>query len=120
MPSKRQNMSVLVGVGHGSGPEALQELIGASTSPEQLAASCRGLKKALLERALEAELTHYLGYPKGGQIPQGQLNHRNGTSLKTIYTDEGALHLEIPRDRAGTFEPLKIVEPGPVHLVAIP
>jgi putative transposase len=99
---------MLVGVLPGSGPEALQELIAAPTSREQLTASCRGLKKALLERALEAELTHYLGYPKGGQIPRGQLNHRNGTSLKTIYTEAGALHLEIPRDRTGAFEPLLV------------
>ncbi|MFH1034097.1 MAG: IS256 family transposase [Pseudomonadota bacterium] len=108
MPNKRKGIATLSGVLPGGGPEALQELIAAPPSPEQVAACCRGMKKDLLERVLEAELTHHLGYPKGGNIPLGQPNHRNGTSLKTIFTDGGAVHLEIPRDRVGTFEPLLV------------
>lgn len=74
----------------------------------QLMESCRRLSKALLERALEAELTHHLGYHKGDSIPAGQPNHRNGASLKTIRTDWGGIDLEIPRDRRGTFRPILV------------
>ena len=63
----------------------------------------RGLKKAVLERALGAELTHHLGTEQAPGAPRG--NHRNGTTPKTVLTDEGAVRLEVPRDRSGTFEP---------------
>jgi putative transposase len=62
-------------------------------------------KKALLERALGAELTHHLGYPAGGTKPEATANHRNGTTPKTVHTDDGPVPLEVPRDRHGTFEP---------------
>jgi len=68
-------------------------------------AAMRRFKKALLERALGAELTHHLGYPPGGTKPDETPNHRNGTSGKTVLTDDGPLALAVPRDRAGTFEP---------------
>jgi transposase-like protein len=66
----------------------------------------RQLKKALMERALGAELTHHLGYEKGA-APAGRTrsNSRNGHSAKTVLTDDGSVELSIPRDRAGTFEP---------------
>jgi putative transposase len=57
------------------------------------------LKKALTERALNAELDHHLGSdPDGG-------NSRNGYGKKTVVTGTGKLELEIPRDRQGTFDP---------------
>ena len=65
----------------------------------------RRFKKALLERALAGELTHHLGYPPGGAKPETATNHRNGTSGKTVLTDDGSVDLEVPRDREGTFEP---------------
>jgi transposase-like protein len=65
----------------------------------------RRFKKALLERALGGELTHHLGYPPGGIKPETTTNHRNGSSGKTVLTDDGSLDLEVPRDREGTFEP---------------
>ena len=68
-------------------------------------AAMRRFKKALWERALGAELTHHLGYPPGGTKPDETPNHRNGTSGKTVLTDDGPLALAVPRDRAGTFEP---------------
>jgi putative transposase len=68
-------------------------------------AAMRRFKKALLERALGGELTHHLGYAPGGSRPEATSNHRNGTSGKTVLTDDGPLALDIPRDRAGTFEP---------------
>jgi putative transposase len=65
----------------------------------------RRFKKALVERMLGGELTHHLGYPPGGDKPPDSTNQRNGTSGKTVLTDDGPLRLEIPRDRDGTFEP---------------
>jgi len=65
----------------------------------------RRFKKALLERALGAELTHHLGYAAGAPKPDETTNHRNGTSGKTVLTDDGPLPIEVPRDRHGTFEP---------------
>ncbi len=67
----------------------------------------RRYKKALLERALGAELTHHLGYPPGAKGDDAS-NHRNGTTPKTVLTDDGPVDLEVPRDRAGTFEPVLI------------
>ena len=77
------------------------------TAPE-VEAAMRRFKKALLETALGAELTHHLGYPPGAATPDAARNHRNGTSAKTVLTDDGAVALEVPRDRAGTFEPVLI------------
>jgi transposase-like protein len=71
-------------------------------------AAMRRFKKALLERALGGELTHHLGYPPGGMKPAAVGNHRNGTTGKTVLTDDGPLDLAIPRDREGTFEPALI------------
>jgi putative transposase len=68
----------------------------------------RRYKKALLERALGAELTHHLGYPPGAERPDAARNHRNGASAKTVLTDDGTVDLAVPRDRAGTFEPVLI------------
>jgi len=74
-------------------------------TPEELDGAVRRFKKALIERALGSELTHHLGYPPGGTKPDETTNHRNGTSGKTVLTDDGPLALDVPRDRAGTFEP---------------
>src|SRR5437016_1384179 len=74
-------------------------------SAEDVESVMRRFKKALMERMLDGELTHHLGYPPGGRTPTDTGNHRNGTSGKTVLTDDGPLRLDIPRDRAGTFEP---------------
>jgi len=65
----------------------------------------RRFKKALIERALGAELSHHLGYAPGTGKPELTTNHRNGTSGKTVLTDEGPVPIDVPRDREGTFEP---------------
>ena len=86
--------------------DVLEQLIPGPMSAEGVEALFQQLKKALLERALNAELTHHLGYAKGEPPPADKgANHRNGSSAKTVLTDEGALDLSIPRDRAGQFEP---------------
>ena len=74
-------------------------------SPEELDAAVRRFKKAIIERALGGELTHHLGYPRGGTKPDDATTHRNGTSGKTVLTDDGSLAIDVPRDREGTFEP---------------
>lgn len=84
---------------------ALDALIGGARSPAELEQLLRRMKKAVVERMLGAELTHHLGYGNGEEKPVGQANERNGTTPKTVLTDDGALALEVPRDRAGTFEP---------------
>ncbi|MGC0394374.1 MULTISPECIES: transposase [Bradyrhizobium] len=76
-------------------PEILDQLLaGGSLKPEDLAGEdglFRRLKKALLERALGAELTHHLGYEKGDPAGRGSGNSRNGTSSKALLTDDGEL-----------------------------
>ena len=61
------------------------------------------LKKQLPERILQAELTAHLGYPPGA--PPVAANARNGTTPKTVRTEEGLLTLDIPRDRESSFTP---------------
>jgi len=51
-----------------------------------------------------------LGYPPGGAKPDDSRNHRNGTSGKTVITDDGPLPIDVPRDREGTFEPRLIAK----------
>lgn len=63
------------------------------------------LTKMLVERALEVEMTDHLGHGKSGEVTNDTANTRNGHSAKTLKGDFGALPLEIPRDRQGTFEP---------------
>ena len=70
--------------------------------------ACLAFKKALIERALGAELGHHLGYPPGGAKPAAGENHRNGSTGKTLLTDTGKLRIEVPRDRDGSFAPLLI------------
>jgi putative transposase len=63
------------------------------------------LTKRIMERALDVERSDHLGYERGDPAGRGSGNSRNGTSPKTVLTDAGAIPLEIPRDRNGTFEP---------------
>jgi putative transposase len=74
-------------------------------SAEELEAAVRRFKKAIIERALGGELTHHLGYAPGEPKPDDTTNHRNGTSEKTVLTDEESLTIAVPRDRDGTFAP---------------
>jgi transposase-like protein len=86
-------------------PATLDALIGDARTPEALEALFRQLKKRIVERMLGAELTHHLGYLPGEPKPAGQANQRNGTTPKTVLTDDGALPLDVPRDRTGSFAP---------------
>ena len=66
------------------------------------------MTKAVLERALQIEMADHLGYEKGDPAGQGSGNSRNGMTDKNLITNSGPVQLNVPRDRAGTFEP-KIV-----------
>ena len=72
-------------------------------TPEDLSQFDRLLKKLSVEAALNAEMTHHLGYEKNQSRPGA--NSRNGFSTKTVITGDGPLELRTPRDRDGTFEP---------------
>jgi transposase-like protein len=63
------------------------------------------LTKRLLESALEGEITDHLGYERHDASGDGSGNSRNGRRTKTVITDVGPVGIEVPRDRAGTFEP---------------
>lgn len=88
--------------------KAIDALLKDYQSPEQIIGPeglLKQMTKALLERAMAAELTHHLGYEKHAVSGRGSGNSRNGNSKKTIQSDHGAVELEVPRDRNGTFEP---------------
>jgi putative transposase len=75
----------------------------ALTGPDGL---LKALTKTVLETALNEELTEHLGYDKHDPAGQGSGNIRNGTRAKTVLTDtHGPVEIDVPRDRAGTFEP---------------
>jgi putative transposase len=61
--------------------------------------------RTVLQTALDAEMTDHLGCEKGDPAGRGRRNHRNGSSPKTVHTEVGPVHLDVPRDRAGAFEP---------------
>lgn len=89
-------------------PAAVEALLGERSTMEELDELFRQMKKVLMEKALSGELTHHLGYARGTPKPAEQPNHRNGTTPKTVLTEDGAIPLAIPRDRAGTFEPVLV------------
>jgi putative transposase len=94
-------------------PEILDQLLAGYSKPEDLTSDdgiFKRLKKALIERALGAELSDHLGYEKGDPAGRGSGNSRNGTSGKTVLTEDGEVQIEVPRDRAGTFEPRLIAK----------
>lgn len=86
----------------------LDELIKGYKKPEDLIGEggiLRELTKRLLERAMHAEMSEHLGYDKNAPEVKATENRRNGSSSKTVITDNASVDLTIPRDRDGTFEP---------------
>jgi putative transposase len=91
--------------------ELIDKLLEGYQKPEDLIGEnglLKQLTKALVERALKAELTHHLGYEKNAVKGRGSGNSRNGKSRKKLTGDFGQVEIEVPRDREGDFEP-KIV-----------
>lgn len=92
----------------------IDELLKDYKKPEDITGEdglLKQLTKAILERALESELTHELGYEKHFRSTKPSGNARNGRSKKTLKTDHGDLELSMPRDRRSEFEP-QIVKKG--------
>jgi putative transposase len=85
--------------------ELLEKLIPGPVTAGQLEDIFQQFKKAFIQQALGAEMSHHLGYAPGQAKPVGAANHRNGKSAKTVLTDTGALTIDVPRDRLGSFEP---------------
>jgi transposase-like protein len=90
--------------------ELIDQFVSGPMSAQAVNAASMAFKKALIERALGAELSHHLGYAPGTNKPSEASNHRNGASAKTVLTEDGPLRIEVPRDRAGSFEPLLIAK----------
>lgn len=88
--------------------ELLDELIKDCKTPEDLLGKhglLKELSKGLVERMLQGELTHHLGYEKHAPEGRNGGNSRNGSTAKQVQTGQGELSLQVPRDREGSFEP---------------
>jgi putative transposase len=88
--------------------ELIEQLVKGPMSPSEVQTLFLSFQKAVIERAMNVEMSHHLGYKPGQDKPEGQTNERNGASGKTVLTDKGAVRIEVPRDRAGSFEPILI------------
>ena len=94
--------------------EVLAELLKEYKNPEDLLGEqgiLQQLTKALVERALEGELTHQLGYDKHSPTGHNSGNSRNGTTPKTVKGKRGEMRINVPRDRNSEFEP-QLVKKG--------
>jgi putative transposase len=89
-------------------PEIIDELLKECDKPDDLLGQdglLQQLTKALVERALQGELTHHLGYDKHSTEGKNTGNSRNGSSPKTLKGKRGQVQIDVPRDRGGEFEP---------------
>ncbi|WP_423364819.1 IS256 family transposase [Burkholderia sp. LMG 21824] len=88
--------------------ELLDQLVKGPMTPAEVQDLMLAFNKAVIERAMGAEMNLHLGYPPGQPKPLGQANERNGASSKTVITDRGPVRVDVPRDRDGSFEPILI------------
>lgn len=89
-------------------PELVEELLAAAGGPQGLTGADGLLKQltaALVNRALEAEMSDHLGYESREEPPTEQTNRRNGHRTKKVRSDQGVMDVDVPRDREGSFEP---------------
>jgi putative transposase len=88
--------------------EVLDKLLASYQKPEDIIGEnglLKQLTKALVERAMEAELSTHLGYEKHDPVGYGSGNSRNGKSKQQRKGDFGEVEIEVPRDRQASFEP---------------
>lgn len=98
--------------------EVLDELLSSIENADDLLGdqgSMKELKVRLMERMLGAELTEHLGCEPDSQPTSQQSNRRNGTSRKTLKGNDGALPIDVPRDRDGSFEP-ELIKKGQTRI----
>lgn len=91
--------------------ELIDRLLANYKTPEDIIGETGLLKqltKAVLQRALQAEMTEHLGHEKHAAVANKKGNTRNGTSAKTIKGEFGTMPIEVPRDRDSSFEPIII------------
>ena len=89
-------------------PDLIDQLLAGYQKPEDLIGEhglLKQLTKAVVERALQAEMAAHLGHGKHEAVANPAGNARNGTSHKTLKGEFGELPIEIPRDRQSNFEP---------------
>lgn len=94
--------------------ELIDKLLVGYKRPEQIVGEnglLKQLTKAILERAMQAEITEHLGYEKHDPAGYNSGNSRNGKSRKKVKGDFGEFEIETPRDRNASFEP-KILPKG--------
>ena len=99
----------------------LDELLKGVEQPEDLLGDkglMKELKVRLMERMLGAELTAHLGYEPHGEPADQQVNRRNGATRKVLKGNDGAVPIDIPRDREGSFEP-ELIRKGQTRIDGI-
>lgn len=106
MPSKARKVDREVGKLPSIPKELVERFLTGPMTQEAINAAGFAFKQALIEASLNAELSHHLGYPPGGEKPEAASNHRNGSTSKTVLTGDGKLRIETPRDRDGSFAPV--------------
>ena len=92
----------------GIDPKIVDQLMAGYKTPEDIAGEnglLKQLTKAVLERALQVEMTDHVGYDVGDPAGRGTGNSRNGLTSKTVATTAGPVTIDVPRDRNGSFEP---------------
>ena len=88
--------------------EVVDQLLAGARTEEEIVGTggvLAQLTKRLVERALQAELSEHLGYEPHQEPPGGVGNTRNGSTPKTLQTEQGPVEIRTPRDRTGSFEP---------------
>jgi putative transposase len=103
----------LVPVGRGGSVRDWAELLVAQAREDGVALTGEGglltdLMRHVLQTGLEVEMADHLGYGPHERLGWGSGNSRNGAYDKTVVTEIGEVELRVPRDRAGTFEPLTV------------
>jgi transposase-like protein len=112
MPMKKKRTVASQAAARGPLPELpealLDELVKGPMTPAEVQDLMLAFNKALIERAMGAEMNLHLGYRPGQPKPAEQTNERNGASGKTVITERGPVRVDLPRDREGSFEPILI------------
>jgi transposase-like protein len=108
MPSRAKKVSREVAKLPSIPKELVSLFLTGPMTGEAINAAGLAFKKALVEAALNAELSHHLGYEAGGDRPELVTNQRNGGTAKSVLTGDGLIRIETPRDRDGSFEPVLV------------
>ena len=91
--------------------QLLDQLLENYSKPEDLTGPdglLTELKRRLINRVMDAELTTHLGYDKHGKRLKPGGDARNGHSKKSLRSDDGKIEVKVPRDRDGDFEPVLV------------